>query len=190
MLHHSSKHHPNSLSHFLALHHTNVASPMNSANGINLANDLDATHATHLGSINSNIGKSFTIAAILGLKKSTTAMDNQHGHKDFAVMNLSMTGGGNGNNIDLAAGQNPQHQLESLKPSLMENLGNNSRLPLPFGSHLSQAHLHPPHHSHPGSALESLQQQFQQQHQQHHHHNNVQFHGKERSKGANGKWAA
>lgn len=171
MLHHPSKHHPNSISHFLALHHT-AASTVPTSNGLGL--QMDTTNSTHLDTINSSIGKSFTIAAILGLKKNASAaMDAHHNQKDFAVMNLSMSGS--------------HHNHNPIKTSLMENM-NNSRAPLAFGQHINQQHHH--HHHHSSSALQSLQQQFQQQHQQHQqqqqHHNNQnigQFHVKERSKG-------
>lgn len=171
MLHHPSKHHPNSISHFLALHHT-AASTVPTSNGLGL--QMNTPNGTHLDSINSSIGKSFTIAAILGLKKNASAaMDAHHNQKDFAVMNLSMSGS--------------HHNHNPIKNSLMENM--NSRAPLAFGQHINQQHLHHSHH-HSSSALQSLQQQFQQQHQQQHHNNqNIgQFHVKERSKGG-GKYS-
>lgn len=170
MLHHPTKHHPTSISHFLALHQNSTATSPTS-NSVGLQNDLETSSGTHLDAINTNIGKSFTIAAILGLKKNAAAaMDHHHhGHKDFAVMNLSMAG--------------PHHG--AMKANLMENM--NNRVPIAFGQHLNQQHLHHPHH-HSSSALQSLQQQFQQQqHQQHHANQNMpQFHAKERVKGKGG----
>lgn len=170
MLHHPTKHHPTSISHFLALHQNSTATSPTS-NSVGLQNDLETSSGTHLDAINTNIGKSFTIAAILGLKKNAAAaMDHHHnGHKDFAVMNLSMAG--------------PHHG--AMKANLMENM--NNRVPMAFGQHLNQQHLHHPHH-HSSSALQSLQQQFQQQqHQQHHANQNMpQFHAKERVKGKDG----
>lgn len=210
MLHHPSKYHSNPLSHFLALHSSNVSSIGPSSDNSDRNAKIDMDHCnngqTSLDEISGNIGKSFTIAAILGLKKNAAAvaaaaaMENHHHHhhhhlhhnnnKDFSVMNLSLNGhsvksslslnndgyGGGGGGGVISGNQPAENRLLSAS--------NSGRLPLGLGQHFSSHHHHHTHNSnHHGtaSALQSLQQ-LQQQHNQ----NAISFHGRERSS-KNGK---
>lgn len=170
MIHQTSKYHPNSLSHFLALHTT---TPKLMSSKIDMEN---SSNATQLDTISGNIGKSFTIAAILGLKKNAAAAAMEHHHnnhhlhhhhhqnsKDYTVMNLSI---------------NQQNMKNSINNSNFDNehashnVNSGNRLPIgSLGSH---------HHN--ASALQSLQQQL---HQQHTGQNSIAFHNRERSKNGN-----
>ncbi|XP_055904889.1 homeobox protein B-H1 [Eupeodes corollae] len=94
MLQNPSKYHPNPLSHFLALH--NPSTTVQHAHHHQQHHHPHMTHNQHVISnsphLDSNtsldVGKSFTIAAILGLQKS--AIDNNR--KDYnSVMNLSIS---------------------------------------------------------------------------------------------------
>lgn len=176
MIHHPSKYHPNSLSHFLALHST---SPKLMSSKIDMEN---SSNTTQLDTISGNIGKSFTIAAILGLKKNAAAAamehhhNNHHSHhhhqqnnKDYAVMNLSI----NQQNMKNCINSN---NFDSDHTSQNVNSGN--RIPIgaigAIGTHLNT-------HHHNASALQSLQQL----HQQHTTQNSIAYHGRERSKNGN-----
>lgn len=210
MLHHPSKYHSNPLSHFLALHSSNVSTIGPSSDSSDRNAKIDMEHCnntqTSLDEISGNIGKSFTIAAILGLKKNAAAvaaaaaMENHHHHhhhhlqhnnnKDFTVMNLSLNGhsvksslslnndgyGGGGGGGTGGGGS----VINGNQPAETRLLSTNSgRLPLGLGQHFSSHHHHHTHNSnHHGtaSALQSLQQ-LQQQHNQ----NAISFHGRERS---------
>lgn len=155
MLHQPSKYHTNPLSHFLALH-SNAKNSINSANNSHI--ELDNSNSTSLDVVNENIGKSFTIAAILGLKQSAAAME-QSNNKDFAdVINLSLN----------------QQQLN--KVNLNNNYPNDNRflnhganmvrLSAPL-SHNFNTLVHQTamshHASNANSALQSLQQLHHQQ---------------------------
>lgn len=174
MIHHPSKFHPTSLSQFLALHST---SPKLMPSGIDM--DNSGPNQSSLEAISGNIGKSFTIAAILGLKKNAAAMEHhqlhshhhmQQGnmHKDYAaVMNLSI----NQQNVKNCMNSNFDNE---------HNSGINSgcsRLPtvLAAGQHLNGNH-------HSANALQSLQHLH---HQHSHSQSGMSFQSRERSK--NGK---
>ncbi|XP_055849125.1 homeobox protein B-H2 [Episyrphus balteatus] len=99
MLQNPSKYHPNPLSHFLALHNPTTVQ--------NAQQQHQHPHMTHNQHVISNsphldtntsldVGKSFTIAAILGLQKS--AIDNSR--KDYnSVMNLSISNSSHTNHL-------------------------------------------------------------------------------------------
>ncbi len=176
MLQNPSKCHQNPLSQFFALH---------SAQSINhqsmtIKNEMDneSNHRTHLDSFNGNIGKSFTIAAILGLKKNAAAaMEHHHHHhhhhnnKDFAVMNLSL----NNHSIMKNTLNNRNYDGDS-------NLMNASRLPIGLQQNFS-SHVHSTHQQHNNAnVIHNLQQQLHQQQ----HSGPSSFHGREKSKG--GEW--
>lgn len=174
MLHHPSKYHPNPLSHFLALHSSSANNSMGSGK-IDLENSVNQTP---LDDLSGSVGKSFTIAAILGLKKNATAGTMDHldpNSKDFAVMNLSLN----------------NHNLLKTNLNLSDNftnenrlLGSNSgRLPLNLGQHFNPSIHHNPHHNHHGNASSALQS-LQQLHQQHTSQNST-FQSRERSKNGN-----
>lgn len=132
--------------------------------------DHETNHRTHLDSYNENIGKSFTIAAILGLKKNAAAaMEHHHHHnnKDFAVMNLSL----NNHSIMKNSLNNRNYDGDS-------NLLNTSRIPIGLPQNFS-SHVHSSHQQHSNAnVIHNLQQQL---HQQHSGQNS--FHGREKSKG-------
>lgn len=141
--------------------------------------DNSGPNQSSLEAISGNIGKSFTIAAILGLKKNAAAMEHhqlhshhhmQHGnmHKDYAaVMNLSIN----------------QQNVKNCLNSNFDNDHNNgtnsgcSRLPtvMAAGQHLNGNH-------HSANALQSLQHLH---HQHSHSQSGMSFQSRERSK--NGK---
>ncbi|XP_037032687.1 ventral anterior homeobox 2-like isoform X2 [Bradysia coprophila] len=76
MLQSPSKCHQNPLSQFFALH----SSQSLHHQSMSIKNEMEneTSHRTHLESFNGNIGKSFTIAAILGLKKNAAAAMEHH----------------------------------------------------------------------------------------------------------------
>lgn len=153
MLHQPSKYHPNPLTHLLNLHSTNASQ---NSPGLNHHHHIDVenTSTTSLDVVHGNIGKSFTIAAILGLKKAAAAADFND------VMNLSL------NQSHLKTGSNFENENRLLS-------GNGSlNLNIPLGQHYNH------HHHHNGtSALQSLQQLHQ------HHANSAGFHARERNRG-------
>lgn len=167
MLQSPSKCHQNPLSQFFALH----SSQSLHHQSMSIKNEMEneTNHRTHLESFNGNIGKSFTIAAILGLKKNAAAaMEHHHQqHKDFAVMNLSL------NNHSIM-----KNSLNSRNYDGDSNLLNASRIPIGlqqnFSPHVNTAHQH---HSN-ANVIHNLQQQLH-----HHHSGHNSFHGREKSKG-------
>lgn len=102
MIYQPSKYHSNTFTHFLQLHssiannHTNIN---NNAPNINPRNlDLengklelhDQNSSSNTSLVNESVGKNFTIAAILGLKKnSQLGLGNRHGEIDDPVPNLN-----------------------------------------------------------------------------------------------------
>lgn len=204
MLHPPPKYTMNYISNFLAIRNAATASsvapssPSNNANHSNEINcDLDETQ---LDSINGTTGsKSFTIAAILGLKKKNAAaavaaaIDQTQKSKEMSVMNLST-------NLNIH-NQQHQHMMPAISHHIKGTFNNfdnvndtrlmPNRIPLAFGQHINQHH-HTHHNSHflsnnnnnnnnhtinsnATSALQSLQQQFHQKNNQ----NLGSFHGKE-----------
>lgn len=170
MLQNPSKCHQNPLSHFFALH----SSQSINHQSMSVKNEMEheTNHRTHLDSFNGNIGKSFTIAAILGLKKNAAAaMEHHHHHhhnnKDFAVMNLSL------NNHSIM-----KSSLNSRNYDGDSNMLNAGRIPIGmpqnFGSHVHSSHQQ---HSN-ANVIHNLQQQLHQQHS-----GQSSFHGREKSKG-------
>lgn len=162
MLHQPSKYHPNPLTHLLNLHSTNASQ---NSPGSNHHHHLDVENnsTTSLDVVHGNIGKSFTIAAILGLKKAAAAAENNNFND---VMNLSL---------------NHQTHLKNVNNFENENRllnGNgNLNLNIPLGQHYNH------HHHHNGtSALQSLQQLHQ------HHANSAGFHSRERNRGESFKF--
>lgn len=156
MLHQPSKYHPNPLTHLLNLHSTNTSQNSPGSNHHHHL-DVENTSKTSLDVVHGNIGKSFTIAAILGLKKAAAAAENNNFND---VMNLSLN----------------QTHLKNVNNFENENRlinGNGSlNLNIPLGQHYNH------HHHHNGaSALQSLQQLHQ------HHANSAGFHSRERNRG-------
>lgn len=203
MLHHQSKYNMTYISNFLAIRNvaattSSVPSPPSSL--VAHSNDVDCiTDETELDSINGATGKSFTIAAILGLKKknaaacaAAAALDTQPKNKELTVMNLSM--------------HNNQHLTQTQSHHMRAALNNYdgvsdarllaNRIPIPFCHH-NPNHSNSHHHSHylsnnnnnhttnnnQTSALQTLHQQFHQKSNQ----NLSPFHGKE-SRAKNGKY--
>ncbi|KAJ6633840.1 Homeobox protein not2 [Pseudolycoriella hygida] len=169
MLQNPSKCHQNPLSHFFALHSSQSINHQT----LSIKNEMDhdSNHHTHLDSFNGNIGKSFTIAAILGLKKNAAAaMEHHHQHhsKDFAVMNLSL------NNHSVM-----KNNLNNRSYDGDSNLLNVNRIPMGltqnFGSHVPSSHQQ---HSN-ANVIHNLQQQLHQQQQS----GQSNFHGRDKSKG-------
>ncbi|GAB0094951.1 GATA zinc finger domain-containing protein 10 [Sergentomyia squamirostris] len=176
MIHPSTKFSPNPLSHFLS----GVATPGTIPNhhhhhqSSQSLGDIENGHNTPLEVVNGNIGKSFTIAAILGLKKNAVAAaaaavdNNNRSFED--VMNLSLN-----------------HNLNSESSKNTNHYGDNQRL-IGLGggnmSRLSGISALSPHYHNPPSALQSLQQL----HQQHSSSaaNHLNFHQRERNRGEHG----
>lgn len=172
MIHHPSKFHPTSLSQFLALH---SSSPKLMPGNIDMDNSSGPNQSS-LEAISGNIGKSFTIAAILGLKKNAAAMEHHHHlhshhhmqqgnvHKDYAaVMNLSI----NQQNVKNCMNNNFDNEHNGVI-----NSGCN-RLP----TVLAAANHHSTNHS--NNALQSLQHLH---HQHTHSQSGMSFPSRERSK--------
>uniref|UniRef100_A0A1B0GJW4 Homeobox domain-containing protein n=1 Tax=Lutzomyia longipalpis TaxID=7200 RepID=A0A1B0GJW4_LUTLO len=115
--------------------------------------DIENGHNTPLEVVNGNIGKSFTIAAILGLKKNAAAAaaaaadNNNRTFED--VMNLSLN-----HNITTDSNKSVNHFAESQRLLSLSG-GNLTRLP-------GISALSPHYTHHQPSALQSLQQLHQQ----------------------------
>lgn len=227
MLHQPAKPHPGSISHFLALHNAttlpsapalpslpltpkpkSIASNITTSSSSSYTNDIDDSE-TKLDSI-SNIGKSFTIAAILGLKKKAAAAvaaavieNNNQKDKEFNVMNLSMH---NMHNTPNSVKGTAFHVYESTDNNrLLSNVMTNTRMPMSFVPHHFNHH-HPhlqqqqaqqqqqqasqlrpnipnhPHHRTNGTPASALQSLQQQFHQQH----NAMSFGSKEHRGKNG----
>ncbi|CAO1416855.1 unnamed protein product [Diamesa serratosioi] len=102
MIYQPSKYHSNTFTHFLQLHssiannHTNINStPANlNARSLELENGKlelhDQNSSSNTSLVNESVGKNFTIAAILGLKKnSQLGLTNRHGEIDDPVPSLN-----------------------------------------------------------------------------------------------------
>lgn len=102
MIYQPSKYHSNTFTHFLQLHssiannHTNINNNPTNINPRNL--DLengklelhDQNSSSNTSLVNESVGKNFTIAAILGLKKnSPILLGNRHGEIDDPVPSLN-----------------------------------------------------------------------------------------------------
>lgn len=175
MIHPSTKYPTSTLSHFL----TGVSAPGNIPSHhhqpTQTLSDLENSHNTPLEVVNGSIGKSFTIAAILGLKKNAAAAaaaaadNNNRSFED--VMNLSLSH----NHLSTDSSKSSNHFAENQR---LISLAGNNLTRLPGMSALS------PHYSHhTPSALQSLQQL----HQQHSTTaaNHLNFHQRERNRNGN-----
>lgn len=164
MIHHSTKYQQNSITHFLNMHSTSVVETVNG----NLFNNsiscdqqettgmqLFQQHQNQNSNSNPNLidlngrnshsidGKSFTIAAILGLN------NNNNSNRNFnEVVNLSL------NQTNKLFERLPQIYNGGLTSTVPNNGSNN-------GQNFNNTHNHH-HHPSTGHALKSLQQQFSQ----------------------------
>ncbi|XP_059620663.1 homeobox protein Hox-C4 [Phlebotomus argentipes] len=171
MIHPSTKYPSNPLSHFLS----GVSTPGPIASHhhppVQTLSDLENGHNTPLEVVNGSIGKSFTIAAILGLKKNAAAAaaaaadNNNRSFED--VMNLSLN-----HNMSSDSSKSVGHFADNQR---LISLGASNLPRLPGISTLSPHYAH-----HPPSALQSLQQL----HQQHSSSaaNHLNFHQRERNR--------
>ena len=102
MIYQPSKYHSNTFTHFLQLHssiannHTNINNTPNNINPRNLELENgklelhDQNSSSNTSLVNESVGKNFTIAAILGLKKnSQIGLGNRHGEIDEPVPGLN-----------------------------------------------------------------------------------------------------
>lgn len=222
MLHHqpapATKYHPSSLSQFLAMHHQHQQQQQNQHHNrptsplISPMDDMDAS-STHLESsaFGGNIGKSFTIAAILGLKKNAAAaaaaVALEHHHHQYQHPNhhpqhhhhhpfnglASSNGGSRGNysavmNLSINHHQSNTANANNNNNNSLSNQNHPARMPAVLEKHLS--HSHQMHHHQPQQPQNNLQsatsalQSLQQLQQAHHHqHGSTNaFSGRERCK--------
>lgn len=161
MLHPPSKYNMNYLSNFLAIRNAATASSSMPPTPLTPPKTNADLEDTQLETISGSAGaKSFTIAAILGLKKKSAAaaavaaMDSPHKPNDLTVMNLSM----HNNTLHMnQAAHNLLQQSQNLSQHPLKTAFNaydnsadtrllTNRLQLGFGQHLNSVPHHPTQH--------------------------------------------
>lgn len=165
MLQNPSKCCQNPLSQFFVIH-----SSQSISQSVSIKNEMEneTKNQTHLDSLNGSIGKSFTIAAILGLKKNAAAsMEHHRNQKEFSVMNLSL----NNHNIMKNSYNNRHFDDDNTL------LNSTSRLPINLQQNFS-SQVHSSHQQH--SNIDVIHHLHQQIHQQ--HSGSSTFHGREKTK--------
>ncbi|XP_055382807.1 homeobox protein B-H1-like [Condylostylus longicornis] len=147
MLQHPSKYHPNPLSHFLALQNQHVAHQQvtHHSNYHHTSSQLHHLNAAVNSSL--DVGKSFTIAAILGLQKNAIEQrQNQH-HNPHSINHHHRNDFNNVMNLSLNS-----HNLHTHQQQLQIQISANNHLKF---NHFAAAVANAP------SALQSLQQLHQ-----------------------------
>lgn len=193
--HHPHQHHSNPLTHFLSLHSSPSASPMghlDTSGSIKNGQDeeeidVDSLHKeegqdenTDLDVVSGSMGKSFTIAAILGLKKNVAVAaaaalasindsnNNQH-PGNYKNTNVNYPNGythqqhlQNQRHFNDVMNLSMNQSLMSLKPPhSFDGLGRMNGGYSGQGSFLPASFQHPPPNG-PSSALQNLQKLHQQ----------------------------